>query len=166
MEKFIFLIAFTVLALTGQGQSITDTELPKGVIPSDIGLNAIALHPDKYSWRDLDVFYRDVVLKLSEESYFENLKKTTIWHMVKQFGLVENADLKTIEFYTLEQQAIDWVDADVFIKCLEKLKGVWPDDYLKLFCKEKYEKDKAFITQYFGGARWEKERVKYEPLLQ
>lgn len=48
------------VALTGQGQSITDTKLPKDVIPSDVGPNAIALYPDKYSRRDLDVFYRDM----------------------------------------------------------------------------------------------------------
>jgi hypothetical protein len=166
MEKFIFLIAFTAFALTGQGQSATDTELPKGIIPSDAGLNAIILYPDKHSWRDLDIFYRDVVLSLSEESYYEGLKKATIFHMVKQFGMLENADLRTVEFYTLEQQPIDWVNADVYIKCLEKLKGVWSNDVIKYFCTDKYEKDKAFITKYFGEARWEKEQVKYEPLLQ
>jgi hypothetical protein len=185
MKKFIFLIASAAFFMSacdkttetetpdaaatiqvGPDQSSTATELPKGVIPSDIGLNAIILHPDKYSWRDLDVFYRDVVLGLSEESYFESLKKATISHMVKQFDMLENADLKTIEFYALEQNKIDWVNADVFFKSVEKLKGAWPDEHLKLFCKQKYEKDKKFITQYFGEARWEKQQVKYEPLVQ
>lgn len=135
-----------------------------GVVPSDIGLNDIIFHPDKKTWEDLDVFYREVVLSKEHESYFSNLKKMTIWFLVNKFNLLEKADKKTIAYYIKEQTTINMVDADVFAKCLENMKGYWPNMAIKDIGTKQYEKSKAHLISSFGNDFWEKEATKFEKI--
>lgn len=126
-------------------KAVPASSIAQGVIPSDIGLNQIALNPGQYTWKDLDNFYRTVVLKHSAETYFVSLQKATIGHLVNQFNLLENADLNTIEFYVNEQITFDLVDPEVFIKSLERMKGNWPNEKIKDIAQKKYRDAMNFI---------------------
>ncbi|MDZ4683271.1 MAG: hypothetical protein SH848_06565 [Saprospiraceae bacterium] len=140
--------------------------LAPGVVPSDIGLSEITLDPDHHTWKDLDDFYKNVVLKKTEESYFSNLQKTTIWHLVEQFGILEKADFQTISYYLEEQRKINLVDGEVFAKCLEKMKGRWMNDAIKLVGMQQYEKSKAYAEANFSPEFWEKHGMKFEKIKE
>ncbi len=140
----------------------------QGVVPSDIGLYDIVLRPDKHTWKDLDAFYRNVVLNKSDEHYFANLKRMTIWHLVEQFNMPEHADLLTVDFYVSQQADIDLIDPSVYTKCMKRiLKDGGDPDTIKLTCQNKYEQARQYIVQRWGEATWEQEyREKFEELRQ
>lgn len=135
-----------------------------GVVPMDIGLNKIIFHPEKYTWIDLDTFYQNVVLNKAQEHYFTNLKKMAIWFLVNKFGLLEKADAVKIAYYTNEQLNLNLVDVDVFIKCLEKLKGYWANELLRNAALQKYDDAKVFSTKAFGETYWYGASIRFEPL--
>ncbi len=140
--------------------------LAPGVVPSDIGLFDMTLEPEKHTWRDLDDFYKNVVLKKSEESYFSDLRKMTIWHLVEQFGLLEKADIMTIDYYIHEQRKLDLVDGAVFAQCLERLKaeGEVMNEMVKFLGNEQYEKSKAYALANFTPEFWEKHGPEFEKI--
>lgn len=150
------------------GDALATTELAPGVVPSDIGLYDIVLHPEKHTWKDLDAFYKNVVLTKKEESYFHNLQKMTIWHMVEQFGMLEKADDRTVEYYLMEQinMQTGLVDGEVFAKCLERIKSFWLNDAIKMHGMQQYEKSKAYAQANFKPEFWEKHAAEYEKIRE
>jgi len=142
-----------------------DEYLEPGIVPvNSIGLNDIVLNKKDHTWIDLDSFYQNVVLSKAEESYFSNLKKVTIWHLVNQFGLPEKAGVEKIAYYTNEQLNLNLVDPDVFIKCLEKLKGYWTNELIRNAALQKYDDAKVFSIKAFGDIYWYETSDKFEQL--
>lgn len=140
----------------------------QGVVPSDIGLYDIVLHPDRHTWKDLDAFYRNVVLSKADEHYFANLKRMTIWHLVEQFHMPEQADLLTVDFYVGQQADIDLIDPGVYTKCMKRIiKDGGDPTIIKLTCQNKYKQAKQYIVQRWGESVWEQEyREKFDELDQ
>lgn len=128
-----------------RANSANSVESAPGVVPSDIGLNEIVLHPSDHTWKDLDQFYRTVVLNHQQDSYFISLKKMTINSLIMQFDLLEKADLKTIEFYIHEQETLDLVYPEVFVKSLERMKGHWSNEKIRHLALKKYSDGISFI---------------------
>jgi len=142
-----------------------DEHLEPGIVPvNSIGLIAIVEHEKDHTWTDLDSFYQNVVLNKAQESYFENLKKITIWHLVNQFGMPEKAGVEKIAYYTNEQLSLNRVDVDVFIKCLEKLKGYWTNEQIRNAALQKYEDVKKHIIKAFGDIYWYETSATFERL--
>ncbi len=140
----------------------------QGVVPSDIGLYDIVLQPDRHTWKDLDAFYRNVVLSKADEHYFTNLKRMTIWNMVELFNMPEHADLLTVDFYVDQQADIDLIDPGVYTKCMKRIiKDGGNPTITKLTCQYKYKQAKQYIIERWGESVWEQEfREKFDELDQ
>ena len=102
---------------------------PKGSIPSDIGLNEIALDQAHHTWKDLDIFYKQVVLKTAPDAdYLNNLKNICFFHLIEGYKMPEKADLATVEFYINEQANAKYLSNPKGLAlCLDRMKGHWDD---------------------------------------
>lgn len=134
-----------------------DAELTNQVIASDIKPNEpgiispedkiyTMLHDmDNHTWQDLDTYYR-LETQDPNEALSNNLKKITIIYLVNHFGLLEKADIPTIEFYFSEQQKMGLVEPAVFVKTLKRLYGVWPNQNLKNAAQQKLDSALSYIN--------------------
>ncbi len=65
-----------------------------GVIPADIKMHDYVFNPKNYTWKDVNNYYRNEVLITNRnDSYFNNLRKTTIGVLVNQFDFLEKASV-------------------------------------------------------------------------
>ncbi len=145
---------------------VSASNIAAGVIPADVKMHDYVFNPQNYSWKEVDAYYRnEVLVKNRNDSYFNNLRKTTIGILVNQFDFLEKADLKEIEFYANELQAVDLPDPNVFIKVMNRLKDQWPSTQIAAAYQSLYNKNMKFIHEklndpqdYLGksGESWEK----------
>lgn len=117
-----------------------------GIYPDTIRLFDIVGAYPKSTWKDLDRYYKvDIPKYHSSRDYTDNLKKLVIMQLVNTFDLIGNADQKTVEYYVNEQTNLPIPDADVLIKCLNGLKGYWPDERIRSTAASEYDRLIAFV---------------------
>ncbi len=118
----------------------TKVSINDGVIPDTVHLFQLVCDPSKYSWKDFDHYYRVTLPKYHTDTHYSvNLKKATIYGAISSGKLLDNADKKTIEWYTQELLSFELPDTDVLIQCFESLKGYWPDSKIKKNAEAAYE---------------------------
>lgn len=164
MKNIFFLAVMFVFVLSCQKDNpkintnqsnLNSDERVLGQIPRDVGLNTITLDPGSHSWSDLDKFYKGEVLKLHKDTdYFINLKLATIWHLVNQFKMLENADLSIIEFYTNELIEMPFInDTDLFIQALDKMHKKWGAEKVSEIASARYFTNIEYIETNFDNSK-------------
>lgn len=131
--------------LTNKAISGNLLENAQGMIPLENKIYSILHHADRYTWKDLDQLYRNEMKLPTGDAYSGNLRKMAVIHLVNHFGLLEQADVATIEYYLNEQLEMDLIEPTVFMKTLARMKGVWSDDKIKQTIHKKHEDSMAFI---------------------
>lgn len=124
---------------------------PKGGIPSDIGFKEIAFDTANHTWRDLDNYYRQVILvKYADRDFTNNLKNVCIIHLVETYKMNEKADLATVEFYINEQANFPYlVSPERFMRCLNRMKGHWDEPRIAQLVENVRQKQiKSFQEKY------------------
>lgn len=112
-----------------------------GIYPDSIRLYDIVAKYPNSTWRDLDAYYKNDISKYhSNQDYTDNLRKLAIVHLVNTFDLINAADKQTIEYYTHEQMTVPIVNTEVFVKCLQGLKGYWSDERIKSTALSEYDR--------------------------
>ncbi len=182
MKNRTLLLAFIGIA-TLTVFSCQDTDLPKrsvldpalmeerpdGVVPLDHEVYDFLYKKEEYSWKELDRFYRDVILRReADKDYFLSLRMMAIEFLVNHYPFLAEADAETIEFYTDEQRQFKYVLPATFLKCLQALEGKRPDDTLKALAREMHEKSLGHIQDKFDDPEKMLERHggDYEKLRQ
>ncbi len=175
------LLFFVSVIMLGACENMQDTkiqaEIPinkanqpdsnKGQIPSDNPATMMAIENEKYTWKDLDQYYRTDMQKEKDQGYFKNLKNSTFGHLVNIFKIAEQAPDNVIAYYVEEQSAMPYTPySNEFVTCLKALKGYWTDAKINEMAKQRYEN-----TQYYYAnnsiwkSKWAVEKSKYEILL-
>ncbi|GAB4493757.1 MAG: hypothetical protein OHK0019_18390 [Saprospiraceae bacterium] len=147
--------------------NVESAKLAPGVIPGDIKLHDYAFSPKNYTWKDVDTYYRnEVLVKHKDDSYYDNLRKSTIFVLVNQFDVLQNADLNSIEFYANELMTTNLPDPDVFLKVMKRLQGHWPDKKIQEYALHRYADTQEFIqTQLKEPQKYLQEQgAKYEQI--
>jgi hypothetical protein len=111
----------------------------KGIIPDSVLYFELVLNPDAHTLQEFDHYYKFTIPKYhSNQPYTDNLKKATIAGMVLSGKLLEATDKKHLEWYTKELASMPLVDVEVLLKCLDSLKGYWPDTKIKKTAEDAY----------------------------
>ncbi len=120
-------------------------------VPLDIGLFEIVNQPAEHTWRDVDLFYKNILqTDHKHAAYFNNLRNMVFSHLINQFKMLESADLQTIEFYAKEQMKADFINnTDIFLMTLEALKGTWTREQREEAAFDRYNKNIAYINENF-----------------
>lgn len=151
MKNVIFL--FIVISLISCSQEKTEAVTRvQGVIPSNIGLYEIILDTENKTWRDLDFYYKNEVLKKHQDSdYFQSLSNTVFGHLVNEFKMLEEADTETLEFYINDQMKLGFINNPLnFLVTLDKLEPVWGKSKLKDIAQARYDKNIDYINTHFA----------------
>ncbi len=180
-----FVLPFSLLTLLVFGCQETDfreanakltetsvSSLEPGTIPKDAKMYDYAFFPEKYSLKDVDKYYRnDLMVNNRDDSYFDNLRMSTISMMVKQFNLLEQGDLQTIEYYANELAAIDLPLPEVVAMVMTRLQDNWTTAEINQQVQFIYNKNMEYIKtnlknpkRYLDkhGEKWEKlKAIKY-----
>ncbi|GIV32401.1 MAG: hypothetical protein KatS3mg030_703 [Saprospiraceae bacterium] len=167
MKKPSFLLSLLVVALFSCQQVANenshfaselnrakeDATLPNGVIPKDIDLNEFINFSDRYTWKDLDDYYLNTLPAHFGKSYYNNLKKATIQHLVEVFDMPKYADRDKLEFYVNEMQSFEWFPPQPYIRAVSALKNHgWTEEQIKQLALERYQKNAAFISKTFESS--------------
>ncbi|MFQ5446297.1 MAG: hypothetical protein ACE5FF_05130 [Saprospiraceae bacterium] len=127
-----------------------DNSLPPGVIPKDIDLNKFIFSPSRYTWKDLDNYYRNTLPDHLGKSYYGNLRKATLQHLVDVFHMPQYAGKEDIEYYVNEMQDVKLMQPTVFmIACAALKKHGWTDKAIRDLARDRYEKNMEFINSSF-----------------
>lgn len=119
-----------------------------GVIPSTAKINEYVLNSQDYTWKDIDTYYRnEVLVQRRQESYWNNLRVTTIGFLVNQFDFLKQADIKAVEFYANELQLVDLPDPEVVVKVLTRLQGHWTNAQITTLAQQVYDRNMQFIQE-------------------
>lgn len=139
----------------------------KGKIPTDHPVMLMTMEKSKYSWADLDRYYRDELPREKEKDYYANVKNTAFSVLVGVHGLAEKAPKEVIAFYVEEQSAMPYTHAvEEYVTCLDALRGYWPDDKIRQYAIGRYEKTQSYYqNSTVLQGEWEKKRMQYAPLL-
>ncbi len=138
-----------------------------GVIPSDAQIYNFARFKDRYSWQDVDNYYRyEVLQNEKDKNYFNGLKNLTFSVLVTVYNLPEQAPQATLAYYVDEQTAMRYTPfAKEYAQCLEMLRGYWPDQKIRQAASGRYEKTRQYYLTTAWAEKWETEKEKYAPLL-
>jgi hypothetical protein len=142
------------------------TPLPPGVIPIDVKYHNFAHDAASHNLGEFINYYRDEVLALKQESYYNNLRKACISSMVDQYKLNEIGDYRTLLYFTSELMDINLPDSEQTAKMLRSLKGILPDADILRMAREKHAADLAYIRANFDNpeALIAKKRADFEHL--
>jgi len=164
MKKLSFLLSLLVVTLfscqqvANEESNLTsevnspkeDATLPAGIIPKDIDLNEFIQFSDRYTWKDLDNYYLNTLPKHFGKSYYNNLKKATLQHLVDLFDMPKHADKEKLEFYVNEMQSLEWFPPQPFIDAVSALKNHgWTDGQIRQLVLDRYQKNADFISKTF-----------------
>ena len=127
---------------------------PAGVVPRDHPVWAY-LQTDEHSWRELDAFYRKQILKESDGSYAESLKKTAISLLVEAYPDFS----EELAFYIDQQQQLGFVVPDVFLACLKTMEKYRDKGELTALAAETRERSIAYIRKQFADPQAVLERM-------
>gem|GEM_PF-5793262 len=132
---------------------------PAGVVPRDHPVWAY-LQTDEHSWRELDAFYRKQILKESDRSYAESLKKTAISLLVEAYpDFLQEASAEELAFYIDQQQQLGFVVPDVFLACLKAMEKYRDKGELAALAAETGERSMAYIRKQFADPQAVLERM-------
>ncbi len=154
-----FVLPFSLLTLLVFGCQETDfreanaklietsvSSLEPGTIPKDAKMYDYAFYPEKYSLKDVDKYYRnELLVNNRDDSYFDNLRMSTISMMVKQFNLLEQGDLQTIEYYANELSEIDLPLPEVVAMVMIRLQENWTTAEINQQAQFIYNKNMEYI---------------------
>jgi hypothetical protein len=145
----------------------SDDENFKGKILSDHPVMMMALHAEKYSWEDLDAYYRAELPKEASSPTYQNLRNMAFTALVSTYDLPSKAPQSVVAFYVDEQSAIAYSPAvKEYLRCLDALVGYWPTEKIKQSALDRFEKTKRYYQENALWQKdWEAKKSKYEPLL-
>lgn len=159
MRNFLTCLSILLAGLFTSCQEKIDLQTPpnfplakqtedSGQIPATIGLDTFIFNMEKYSWKDLDQYYRQTLLSsYQNESFSGNLRKATIYHLVNDFNLTEKADFSNNEFYLNELVKLNLISPKVFLKLLRKMEGNWADTKVKETAIREYTRNIRYINE-------------------
>lgn len=162
MKNLFFLVCFIVVAsiscqqVAKEESNFTnemnspkeDLTLPDGVIPKDIDLYEFINFSDRYTWKDLDNYYLNTLPKHFGKSYYSNLKKATLIHLVDVFDMPKYAGKEKLEFYVQEMQLLEWYPPQTFIEAVSALKDHgWSEEQIRQQALDRYQKNIAFMSK-------------------
>lgn len=147
------LLIFLSIIIFSCTQEKTELTKAQGIIPSDVGLLDIVLDQENNTWKDLDFYYKNEVLKNHQSTdYFDNLRNVIFTHLVNDFQMLDNAAIETIEFYANEQISINFINEPMtFILTLEKLKNTWGEEKVKEVAQARFDKNIDYINNNFSN---------------
>lgn len=117
-----------------------------GRIPSSAKIYEYVINSSKYSWKDVDQYYRqDILVRHKNKSYFDNLRKMTIISLDKTFGITQKANKDKISFYINEIQTLNLIPPETILHYLESQRGFWKDEKIKKIALKEYEREMLYI---------------------
>ncbi|MBK7940087.1 MAG: hypothetical protein IPJ82_24740 [Lewinellaceae bacterium] len=178
LYSFALLFGFILggCAVNPEENSVTvqkNSELPPtdrmpGIYPDSIRVYDIIGNYPHTTWKDMDAYYKNDISKYHlNKDYTDNLKKLVIFHMVKTFYFIKFADNKTIEFYVQQQMTLPIINTEVFIPCLQALKGYWPDKEIKSTAISEYNRLMDYVTHHMKEPEkvLERNKANFDKLL-
>lgn len=125
----------------------------KNVIRESGVRNLLLQKKEGKTWRDVDSFYKDMLVKFKDSDQLDYLRGYVITVLVRNYRLAEvegNEILPVIEYYMNEQLTLNTPNPYVFFKCLERLKGYWNPTQISKAARTGYEKNAAALN-YIAG---------------
>ncbi len=141
------------MAQFAEDTKLNSTKRPKEAVPSDIGLEEIAPDPEHHTWKDLDKYYKEVILvQHLDKDYTSNLKNRTFFHLIEGYKMNEKADLETIEFYINEQAKMPYLAQPKMLSlCLERMKGHWEESRIAQLAENVRLKQITSVQEKFAN---------------
>jgi hypothetical protein len=139
----------------------------EGIIPDTVYINDLMCGVVASTWKDFDYYYKVTLPRFhSNQPYTQNLKKSTIYGLIKNGKLLEKADKATIAWYTQELISFPLPDAEVLVQCLESLNGYWPDSKIKQTAETSYNNLIRYVKEHMKNpdAILAKNEAKYNRL--
>lgn len=176
MKNILLLFTMaTMLSCTNPQDNNLQLEIPASKqlvqgtsqIPADNPVSAMALDNTRYTWADLDNYYRTTLPSEKDKAYYKNLKNMAFSMLVNVFDLPEKAPKEVVAFYVEEQAQMPYTPfVNEFVICLIQLQGYWPEEKIQRCALDRYEKTKAYyLKNEIWRAKWTDEQTKYTPLL-
>lgn len=118
------------------------------------GLNDYVISRNDRTWKDLDVFYQNSILKYKERKEIDNLKCATILCMVNFYKILDDKDTDAtnrIGFYAQEMAGLKNCNPEVLYPMLIRLQGHWKTEKIKQIAKLGYENSKSLFEAMGKG---------------
>lgn len=137
------------------------------------GIRDLLTNKEGKTWKDVDNFYKEMLVKYQNSDQLDNLRRYAIGIIVRDYGLTEIKEseiLPIVEFYTNEQLTLSYAMPDVLFKCLNKLDGYWSKAQISKAATIGYEKNASFLEKAKGQVRTndplDKERMEFMEKLK
>lgn len=166
MKKYFWLFLFFFLASACQkntppskGETLrsdypgSDDDRELGIVPNSIGFRQMQLNTVDYNWRDLDIYYKEEVLKKYHDTdFYDNLRNELFFSIVVIHKLTENAGTRVISTYARDMQDMPCIpEPTAYIMCLKALEGMMLKAEIKKLVEERYDKNMAYFQANFNG---------------
>jgi len=104
-------------------------------------VHAFLFNADKYTWSDLDGYYRDSLPNQRNSPHYQQLRSLSIAFMFKEFDMAQFGRRSDLEYYFNEISSMDhYFDPEVVALCLDGLSSHWSDQRVASAAKEQLDK--------------------------
>ncbi len=141
------------MAQLTEDTKLNSTKRPKGAVPSDIGFDEIAIDSEHHTWKDLDKYYKEVILvQHLDKDYTSNLKNRAFFHLIEGYKMNEKADLETVAFYINEQANMPFLAHPKTLSlCLVRMKGHWDESRIAQLAENVRQKQITSVQERFAN---------------
>ncbi len=171
MIGLVFLLIYS--SCTTNSPGVEEAFAEKALIEGKTGKiergNHLARHPlsevhaflhnsDKYTWSDLDHYYRDSLPNQRNNPHDHQLRSLSIAFMFKEFDMAQLGSRSDLEYYFNEISSMEhYFDPEVIALCLDGLSSHWTDLRVATTAKEQLDKwmkykKKIYSTDDYQGS--------------